>query len=368
MNTRILIIGGYGNFGRLIARQLASEENIQLIIAGRHIEKAELLCKQLTAYHPAEYAQIDIQHQLEESLGKIKPDIVIHTSGPYQNQGYGVASACITHGCHYIDLSDARGFVVGISQLNMVAQAKNVLVCSGASSVPCLANAIINHYQSEFEKITDLDYAIATAQLTNTGLATTTAGLSYAGKPFFTLHHGKEEIVYGWQNLRVRRFWGLGLRLLGNCDIPDLTLFPKRYQTLLNIRFQAGLELIFLHFILWALSVLVKYKLCPNLQIVAPLLLKISRYFDRFGTDDSGFYMEIKGRDKNDKPVCKTFEILAQHGDGLYIPCIPAIILSKKLAKKVINVIGAMPCLDLITLNEYLDELKNFDIKWRERA
>lgn len=115
MIKRVLIIGGYGNFGRFIAKRLALEANIQLIIAGRQIKKAKALCKQLNAHNPAEYAQIDIYYQFLESLEKMNPDIVIHTSGPYQQQKYDVAKACIHQGCHYIDLSDARDFVTGIS-------------------------------------------------------------------------------------------------------------------------------------------------------------------------------------------------------------------------------------------------------------
>jgi NAD(P)-dependent dehydrogenase (short-subunit alcohol dehydrogenase family) len=366
MVKRVLIIGGYGNFGRFIAKRLAKETNIQLIIAGRHVQKAELLCTQLAAHNKAEYTQINIHHQLKESLASICPDIVIHTSGPYQHQGYDVAKACIQQGCHYIDLADAREFVVGIKQLHSAAIAKNVFICSGASSVPCLTNAIINYFQSHFEKITDLDYAIATAQLTNLGLATTSAGLSYAGKPFSTLVNGTEKIIYGWQNLKIRKLWGLGFRCLGNCDIPDLTLFPDRYPTLVNIRFQAGLELKFLHFILWSLSYLVRFKLCPNLQIFAPIMLKISRLFDLFGNNNSGFYMRLKGLDKQGQKTQKMFEIFAKQGDGLYIPCVPAIILSKKLANDITPLTGAMPCLDLITMDDYLNELAGLDIQWRE--
>lgn len=366
MVKRVLIIGGYGNFGRFIAKRLAPENNIQLIIAGRHIQKAKTLADTLGATNPAEYAKLDIYCQLNESLSQLKPDIVIHTSGPYQQQGYHVAKACIDYGCHYIDLSDARDFVSGISVLHTDATAKKVLICSGASSVPCLANAIINHHQDGFAKITDLDYAIATAQLTNLGLATTSAGLSYAGKPFSTLRNGKQEMIYGWQNLRKRKFWGLGNRLLGNCDIPDLAIFPKRYPTLTTIRFQAGLELTFLHLMLWALSGLVRYRLCPNLQRFAPFMLKLSRCFDVFGKDDSGFYMDITGLDKNNQSVTKTFEIVARGGDGLYIPCAPAIILTKKLVNHTVNVIGAMPCIDLLTLDEYLAELQGLAIQWRE--
>lgn len=144
-------------------------------------------------------------------------------------------------------------------------------------------------------------------------------------------------------------------------------MFPERYPSVSNIRFQAGLELKLLHFILWFFSYLVRYRLCPNLQIFAPMFLKISRCFDIFGKDDSGFYMEIKGIDKNENPKSKIFEILARYGDGLYIPCIPSIILSKKLANNTIDTTGATPCLDLISLEDYLAELKGLDIQWREK-
>jgi hypothetical protein len=68
-----------------------------------------------------------------------------------------------------------------------------------------------------------------------------------------------------------------------------------RYPDLKSIRFQAGLELKGLHTILWALSGMVRLKLLPSLQPMAPYLLRISRLFDLFGNDDSGFYMTLRG-------------------------------------------------------------------------
>jgi len=64
---------------------------------------------------------------------------------------------------------------------------RGVLVVSGASSVPCLTSALVDHYQHEFSSLESLDYGITTAQKTNRGLATTAAILSYTGKPFKTL-------------------------------------------------------------------------------------------------------------------------------------------------------------------------------------
>ncbi len=361
---RVLIIGGYGNFGSFIAKHLAREENIQLILAGRSVEKAKLSAETLSAKNYPEACVIDIRKNLCRSLATIKPDIVIHTSGPYQSQGYEVAKACIDQGCHYIDLADARAFVAGISELDKTARNKGILICSGASSVPCLTSALIDHYKVQFRSLNKINYGIATAQLTNRGLATTSAVLSYAGKPFKTLIDGEMKDIYGWHDLTCRKFMGLGYRLLGNCDIPDLELFPRRYPELKTIRFHAGLELKILHLGVWALSWLVRLHLLPSLQNAAPALLKISRLFDPFGKDDSGFYMHFFGKDDAGKDKDLVFSLVARHGDGLYIPSMPAIIMAKKIARGEIKEIGAYPCMGFITLEEYLQGLSEFDIRW----
>lgn len=365
MITRVLIIGGYGNFGSFIARMLARENNIQLIIAGRNETKAKEFISSLEAKNIAETAIVDINNNLSESLAIIKPNVVLHTSGPYQEQSYHVAEACIQQGCHYVDLADAREFVANITELDLQAKEQNVLICSGASSVPCLTASIIDRYINEFHKLEKVEYAIATAQLTNRGLATIRAVLSYAGKPFTTLIDGELKNVYGWLGLTWRRFWKLNLRPLGNCDIPDLKLFPERYPDLKTIRFRAGLELKILHIILVSLAGLVRIKLLPSIQPLSKLLLNISFIFDSIGKDDSGFYMTLSGKDKNGNDQYIQFDLVARNGDGLCIPSVPAIIMAKKMANGDVTRTGATPCLDLITMDEYLEVLREFDIKWK---
>lgn len=365
MTTRVLIIGGYGNFGRFIARMLAREADIQLIIAGRNAEKAKAMAAELSATRPAEAVALDIHHELAASLARIRPHVVVHTSGPYQGQGYAVAQACIRQGCHYVDLADARDFVAGITALDTQAREKGVLICSGASSVPCLTAAIIDAYKGEFATLEAVEYAISTAQRTNRGLATTAAVLSYAGKPFTTRINGRMQNVYGWLGLTWRRFWGLNLRPLGDCDIPDLAIFPERYPDLQTIRFRAGLELKPLHLLLVVLSWLVRVGILPSLQPLAKPMLNISFLFDAMGTEDSGFYMELSGTDADGKPKCVLFELVAKQGDGLYIPSMPAILMAKKLAQGNLTQTGATPCVDLISLEEYLAGLSEFNIQWR---
>lgn len=365
MAKRVLIIGGYGNFGTFIAKSLAPETDIQLIIAGRSLDKATSFAKALEAANQPEASALDIYRGLNDSLKAINPDIVIHTSGPYQDQGYDVAQACIDQKCHYIDLADARDFVANIGRLDEQAKKAGVLICSGASSVPCLTSAIIDHYQARFQSLDRIDYGIATAHLTNRGFATTSAVLSYAGKPFTTKINGQMETIYGWLDLKFRKFWGLGNRPLGNCDIPDLALFPERYPEIKTIRFQAGLEITFLHLGLWFLSFLCKYKLFPPLKPMAGFLLQFSRVFDMVGKDNSGFYMTLQGKNEHDEDKHITFDLVANKGDGLYIPSMPAILMAKKLAREDVTDKGAMPCIGFISLDEYLEALKHLNIKWQ---
>ena len=261
-------------------------------------------------------------------------------------------------------MADGREFVNGISSLNNSAKDKEVLVISGASSVPCLTSSLVDYYKNEFKAIESLDYGITTAQKTARGLATTAAILGYTGKAFKTLINGNERYVYGWQDLRIRSYKNLGLRLLGNCDVPDLAVFPMRYPELKTIRFYAGLEIPIIHITLWSLSWLVRFKVINNLQNAAPLLLRLSYLFDWLGTANSAFHMKLSGKDKADRDKTIVFELLARSGDGLYIPCMPAILLAKKLANNEIFETGACPCVGFITRDEYLTALSDMDISW----
>lgn len=362
MVMRVLIIGGYGNFGSYIARSLATDTNIRLLIGGRSPEKAHAFASSLAAAHPAEGHMLDIDSDLSEALTRIAPDIVIHTTGPFQTQDHRVARACIASGCHYIDLADAREFVATIGQLDTQAKEKRVLLISGASSVPCLTAAVIDEFLPSFARLENVDYGISAAQHTNRGLATTSAVLSYVGKPMTMLRDGAMKTVFGWEDTHAERYPGLGWRLFGNCDIPDLTLFPRRYPTLRSMRFAAGHELKLLHVGTRFLGALVRLRLISSLSAHAELLLRFAFLFDRFGSGRSGFHMFLTGIGHDGKPVQRRFMIIARSGHGPYIPCMPAILLARRLAKGEIERRGATPCVDLIDLDTYVTALRGLDI------
>jgi len=355
----VLILGGYGNFGKRIANALV-KANVPLIIAGRNKQKAKALQDELRSSLVG-VACFDAFSELDTALDKLKPAVVINTCGPFQTSDYRIAECCIRHRVHYIDLADGRAFVVGITALDAQAKKQHIAVISGASTVPGLSSAVVEHFKDEFAEIEQMTFGISPGQKAERGLATTQGILTYVGKPLkpFCAHKNP---VYGWQNLYRQKYPEIGTRWMANCDIPDLDLLPQRYG-IGTIRFSAGLELGLLHLGLWGLSWLVRLGLPLNLPRFAKPLLNASNLFDCMGSADGGMHIILTGKGHNGEPHRRTWFIIAFEGYGPHIPTIPAIILAKKLAQGEMNFAGAIPCVGRVTLEEYLAELQEYPIK-----
>jgi hypothetical protein len=359
---RLLIIGGYGNFGSYIARALAVDPNISLLIGGHSKTRADAFANSLQAANPAAGCAIDIDKDVEAQLREIGPDVIVHATGPFQAQDHRVARTAIAVGAHYLDLADARQFVATIGELDRDAKAAGVAVIAGASSVPCLTAAFIDRYRPAFARLESAVYGIAAAQATNRGLGTAAAILSYVGKPFTVLRRGRRVRVSGWQGLHGVRYPELGLRLFGYCDIPDLELFPDRYPELRDLRFVAGHEVKLLHLGTWLLSCVVRAGFVKSLAPYSRRLLKLSFLFDRFGSDKSGFHMFLDGIDARGRPKRVTIFMIARKVHGPNVPCMPAIILARRIAAGRPPSPGARPCVDLIDLDELMRSIAHLDI------
>jgi len=352
LKRKVLILGGYGNFGGRISNALV-QSGIAVIIAGRSLDRAQSKAAELGEL--ADAAQCDVSYSFEPVLEAFNPSVVIHCCGPFQTADYRVAKACISRKIHYIDLADARDFVCGISALDSEAKKQNCCVISGASTVPALSSAVIEHYRKEFSQIESLVYGISPGQKSPRGLATTASILSYLGKAMKPVA-GEQKPRYGWQDLYRQHYPMLGKRWMANCDIGDLDLFPTHYG-IQQVRFSAGMENSVLHLGIWIVSWLVRFGFVAKLENHSRFLLQMSQWFDRFGSDKGGMHMLMHGKNHQGRPHTRRWFIIAEKGDGPQIPCIPAIILARNLIASDTILPGARPCVGFITLEEYLAEL-----------
>ena len=360
MIHRVLVLGGYGNFGQPICRALAQDARIELLVGGRHAGAADAFAATLGARG----LSIDAgAADLAARLTALDVATLIHTAGPFQGQDYTVAKACIAAGCNYLDLADGRDFVAGIGALDESARAAGVLVASGASSVPALSAAVVDHFLPEFAELHEIRHSIASGARTP-GLATLRAVFGYCGKPFARLENGVWTTAYGWLDLQRQSYAApVGARWLGSCDVPDLTLFPLRFRDVKSVVFHAGAGNPVAHLATWALAGCVRRGWLRSLLPLASPLWRLSRWLEPLGTRSSAMRVKLTGVDGNGLPLERNWQLIACDDQGPQIPCGGAIALTRKLAEGVLPRRGATPCVGLLTLEEYLGALSHLKLR-----
>lgn len=360
---RILVLGGYGFFGARICTALARNPRIQLLIAGRNADKATALAYQLGLRAENARALDSADPKLAPTLRKLGVTTVIHTAGPFQEQGYGVAQAAIQAGANYLDLADGREFVCGIGRLDAAAKQANVSVVSGASSLPALSTAVIDRYLPEFSRLDAVRSGISSGGLVP-GIATLRAVLGYCGQPFRVLEDGRWTVEHGWLDRIEHDFpKPVGPRPLGRCDVPDLELLPARYPGLRTASFHAGYASRTAHRATEWLAQRVRDGKLRSALPFAASMYRVARALQSIASDRGAMFVTLEGVDPDGEPLTLTWHLVARDNDGPNIPCAAAIALAHKLAAGRTLTPGAYACMGLLTVEELLEPLKGLSIR-----
>lgn len=366
--TRVLVLGGYGFFGRRLVERLAHDQRLALIVAGRHLDAAQQLADTVRQRTNAivSILQTDAGDPaaLAAALRSAAPHIVVNTCGPFQQRDYLVARACIDAGCHYIDLADGRDFVANIVTLDIAARQRGVLIVSGASSVPALSSAALDTMAPAFVHMHSIDIGISPGNRTERGLATVQAILGYCGAPIVGWRDGKAEVVTGWDSTWKHPYpMPVGTRRLSPCDVPDLELFPQRYAGIRNVRFGAGLELGLLHNGMRLLANVRRIGLVRNWAAYAGLLKSVSDWFVPFGSDAGAMHVRVMGIGQTGEEITRTWTLVATAGDGPHVPTLASVALIHRLVEKRMPLRGATPCVGLLDLADFQNEMHDLSIQ-----
>lgn len=362
-------MGGYGFFGRRLVERLSQQSDLHITVAGRSGAAAESLVRKLSPAATSElsFAVVDAMHQAFASqLKTLNVAVVVNASGPFQGQDYRVAEACIAVGAHYIDLADGREFVTGIGKLNSSALNAGVLVTSGASSVPALSSAVADHLVKGLQSVKTIDVGISPGNRTERGLSTVQGILSYCGKE---LPSSRGKPLVGWLNSYRHSYPDpVGSRLHSPCDVPDLVLLPARYAGHPEVRFGAGLELEFLHWGMNLMAWMARHGLVKNWAVHARWLKRAADLVQNWGTDAGAMHVTVSGTLMEGHTVSRAWKLVATHGDGPYVPTLAASALVRKIHSGGQGLAGAMPCVGLLTLEDFALEMRGLKITTSETS
>lgn len=311
---KVVILGGSGVFGSRLARLLARDGH-ELILAARRG------CDALAAELGALSLRFE-RGQDPSALFQDRPDLLVDAAGPFQAYGddpYALARAAIAAGVNYIDLSDDADFTTGIKALDESAKARSVYVLSGVSSVPALSSCVVADLATG--PILAIDAAILPGNRAPRGRSVMAAILTQVGQPLRVREGGVWREKPGWSASKLYHLPGGLIRRAWLNRVPDLECFPVHFDAP-TVTFRAGLELGLMGWSLAALS-----KLRQWLPVPVPVPLGLAHWaaglLEPLGSDMGGMVVSVTQLEDG-QVITRNWRLLAQGGDGPYVPAIPA--------------------------------------------
>jgi hypothetical protein len=149
---------------------------------------------------------------------------------------------------------------------------------------------------------------------------------------------------------------------MGHCDAPDRDLFPQRYPGLRRADVFAALEVGAFHLGLWGISWLVRAGLVRKPEALAAPLLALRGRLGFLGSDRGGMLVRLEGRDHRGRVGRVDWHLLAGSGHGPYVPATASALMARRLLDRSLGARGAMPCVGLFTLDDFLAEIADLDI------
>src|SRR4051812_840504 len=327
MMLRVLIVGGYGVFGGRIVELLKDEPRLELIVAGRSLDRATAFCARQAATAKLMPAVFDRNGDLAHFLAKLRPDLLIDASGPYQAYGegrYRVIEACIAAALPYLDLADGAAFVEGVQVLDEQARTAQVFALSGVSSFPVLTAAATRRLATGLARVDSIRAGIAPSPYAIVGENVIRAITGYAAHPPRLRRAGQPATGYAFTEQMRFTIAPPGQvpvhnTLFSLVEVPDLRVLPPLWPEARTIWMGAGPVPELLHRALIALAWLVRWRLLPSLLPLAPLVHWVSNHVG-WGEHRGGMFVEVDGADSGGRRVTRSWHLLAEGDDGPLIP------------------------------------------------
>jgi hypothetical protein len=216
---RVVVFGGYGTFGSLVARELA-RWGTAVVIAGRDLQRAEALARTLGPEHRACAADVTRSDSCLAALQGCT--VAVNCAGPFGPFDDTLLQACLRANCHYADIADDRGYVALVRSFDERFGRRGLAAVYGCSSVPALSGALALRLRG---KGPDAQRARVTLFLGNDnpkGFASLRSLLATLGRPIAA----PQGVLRGFRDFEVVRLPPpFGRRAVFNFDSPEYDLF-----------------------------------------------------------------------------------------------------------------------------------------------
>jgi hypothetical protein len=137
--SRIVVFGGYGIFGGIVAREL-TRLGMPLMIAGRDGERAAVFANSLGPDHRGICA--DVTNAADCRTALAGATVAVHCAGPFRATDTALLEASLATGCHYVDIADDRAYATKVREYSDRFNANGLAAVYGCSSLPGISGAL----------------------------------------------------------------------------------------------------------------------------------------------------------------------------------------------------------------------------------
>jgi hypothetical protein len=219
--SSVVVFGGYGTFGTLVARELA-RLGVVVTIAGRNLARAEGSARALGAGHRGVSA--DITHAESCRAALRGQAVAVNCAGPFGPFDATLLEACLEVGCHYADLADDRAYTALVRSQAERFRQRGLAAVYGCSSLPAISGALslraVRHAPSVPVR------ARVTLFIGNNnpkGWAAVRSLMKSLGKPI----RAPQGLIHGFQDREVVPLPApFGRRVVFNFESPEYDLLP----------------------------------------------------------------------------------------------------------------------------------------------
>jgi saccharopine dehydrogenase-like NADP-dependent oxidoreductase len=273
----IVIFGGYGVFGSLVARELAG---LPLRIAGRDGVRAARFAESLGG----EGMAADVSDPASCARALEGARVAVSCAGPFGELRPALPEACLAAGVHYVDIADDRGWFARLRGMGERFRSRGLTAACGCSTLPGISGALALVAAERLHEIRRARVTLFIGNANPKGTAAVESAASQLGRRFAA----PQGTLIG---LRGREVVELpppfGPRGVYDFESPELDLFPNLIGAH-EVRVKVGFESRMATASLAAMSYLGPEVGVPLSRAITP----VARLASRFG--HSGGYVKVE--------------------------------------------------------------------------
>jgi saccharopine dehydrogenase (NAD+, L-lysine-forming) len=325
----ILILGGYGNTGRPLARLLLQESDVHLVLAGRNLEKARVHAEELN--HAFEgnrvrgsYADASDLLSLRRALEGIDFVVVASSTSQFTRQ---VATAALEARIDYLDIQYSTPKVAILRSMAQTIQQAGCCFITDGGFHPGLP-ALMVRYVAQF-----FDYLMSAR--VGSVIKEDWKSLEVEDSTVYelvelmndfemsTFKHGKWQKVswFGMSDFISMDFGGdFGKQYCAPMMLEEMRALPEMFPSLTETGFYVGSFNWFVDWVIMPLA-MIAMKIWPR-GAIKPMARWMHWGLNTFSKPPYGTLLKVEARGQKDGQP-KTVQVTISHPDGYLFTAIP---------------------------------------------